>query len=156
MTIEMQQKWILKLMGYDFVIEYKQGKFNWVADGLSRKGGEAVICMMSLPNPDWWDSVVELHEKDVKVKDLKERVERGEVGQQWSIKRGVLFYKDRVYLPEDSDFVLIILQQYHDLGHEGFYKTLLRIKECFYWKNMKIRVKEWVRQCDICQRNKYD
>ena len=42
------------------------------------------------------------------------------------------------------------------MGHEGFYKTLLRIKECFYWKNLKVRVKEWVKQCDICQRNKYE
>ena len=101
-------------MGYDFVIKYKLGKFNWVADGLSRKGGEAVICMMSLPNLDWCDSVVELHKIDVKVKDLKEKVEKGKVGKQWMIKKGVLFYKDRLYLLEDSDFVPIILQQYHD------------------------------------------
>ena len=108
-TIEMQQKWILKLMGYDFVIEYKQGKFNRVANRLSRKGEEALICIMTLPNPDWWDSMVELHEKDVKIKDLKEKAEKGEVGKQWTVKRGVLFYKDRVYFPEDSDFVPIIL-----------------------------------------------
>ena len=92
-------------MGYDFVIEYKQGKFNRVADGLSRKGGEVVICIMSLPNLDWWDSVVELHKIDV-----KEKVEKGELGKQWTIKRRVLFYKDWVYLQEDSDFVPIILQ----------------------------------------------
>ena len=42
------------------------------------------------------------------------------------------------------------------MGHEGFYKTLLCIKECFYWKNLKARVKEWFKQCDICQRNKYE
>lgn len=34
--IVMQQKWISKLMDYDFVVEYKQGKENLVADALSR------------------------------------------------------------------------------------------------------------------------
>ena len=106
----MQQKWILKLMGYNFVIEYKQGKFNRVANGLFSKGKEVVICIMTLPNLDWWDSVVELHETNVKIKDLKEKAEKGEVGKQWTVKRGVLFYKDRVYFPENSDFVQIILQ----------------------------------------------
>ena len=33
---------------------------------------------------------------------------------------------------------------------------MLRIKECFHWKNMKARVKDWVRKCVICQRNKHD
>ena len=137
-------------------MEYKQAKFNQVADGLSRKGEEAMICLLTLPQPSWWDSITELHEMDVVIKGLKERVENGELGEQWVVKRGVLFLKDRVYLPEDYNYILMLLQQFHNCGHEGFYKMLLRINECFYWKNLKLRVKEWVRQCDVCQSNKYD
>ena len=98
--------------------------------------------------------MVELHGTHVQIKALKLKAEKGELGGQWSIQRGVLFFKNRIYLLEDSDFVPVILQQYHECGHEGFYKTLLRIKECFHWK--KTRVKELVRQCDVCQRNKFD
>lgn len=32
-----QQKWILKLLVYDFQIEYEKGKENKVADALSKK-----------------------------------------------------------------------------------------------------------------------
>jgi hypothetical protein len=32
-----QQKWIMKLLGYDFVVEYKKGVENRVVDALSRK-----------------------------------------------------------------------------------------------------------------------
>jgi hypothetical protein len=31
----MQQQWITKLLGYDFVVEYKKGQDNIVADALS-------------------------------------------------------------------------------------------------------------------------
>ena len=33
----MQQKWITKLLGYSFVIDYKKGKENVVADAFLRK-----------------------------------------------------------------------------------------------------------------------
>ncbi len=36
----MQQKGMLKLMGLDYVIQYKKGKENAAADALSRIGGE--------------------------------------------------------------------------------------------------------------------
>ena len=59
-----QQKWFAKLLGYNFVVEYKKGKDNLVADALSRKveiedidlDGEnsgGVLCMISFPTPAW-------------------------------------------------------------------------------------------------------
>ena len=92
-------------MSYDYFIEYKQGKFNQVVDGLSRKGETTIICILTPPSPNWWDSVVELHDTNIEIKNLKVKSEKGELGEHWSIKKGVFFYKNRIYLTEDSDFV---------------------------------------------------
>ena len=45
----------------------------------------------------------------MEIKSLKERAVNREMGEQWTIKRGVLFYKDQVYLLEDSYFVPMVL-----------------------------------------------
>jgi hypothetical protein len=37
LSLEEQQKWITKMLGYDFEIIYKKGKHNIVADAFSRK-----------------------------------------------------------------------------------------------------------------------
>lgn len=36
----LQQKWLTKLMGLDYGIQYRRGKENVVAGALSRRGGE--------------------------------------------------------------------------------------------------------------------
>ena len=38
--LEEQQKWVTKMLGYDFEIIYKEGKLNVVANSLSRKDEE--------------------------------------------------------------------------------------------------------------------
>ena len=52
---EEQQKWVTKMLGYDFEIIYKKGKLNVVADALSRKNKEveAFLCAISIIQPDW-------------------------------------------------------------------------------------------------------
>jgi hypothetical protein len=37
LSLEEQQKWVTKMLGYDFEIIYKKGNKNVVADALSRK-----------------------------------------------------------------------------------------------------------------------
>jgi hypothetical protein len=55
LSSEEQQKWVTKILGYDFEIIYKQGKQNVVADALSRKDEdvEAFLCAILIVQPDW-------------------------------------------------------------------------------------------------------
>ncbi|XP_040988915.1 uncharacterized protein LOC121236530 [Juglans microcarpa x Juglans regia] len=50
---EAQHKWISKLMGYDFRVEYKRGRDNKVADALFIKSEEdsATLALISFPTP---------------------------------------------------------------------------------------------------------
>ena len=50
-----QQKWVTKMLGYDFEIIYKKWKLNDVVDALSRKNEEveALLCSISIIQLDW-------------------------------------------------------------------------------------------------------
>ena len=39
-------------------------------------------------------------------------------------------------------------------GHSGFTKTYDRVKRSFFWDGMKQYVRNFVAECDVCQRNK--
>ena len=53
-----QQKWVSKLMGYDYEITYKKGKENLVVDALSHTlDDHASLSAISMHIPDWLQSV---------------------------------------------------------------------------------------------------
>jgi hypothetical protein len=53
-----QHRWISKLMGFDFVVEYKPGSTNTVADALSRRDTDAAEAMaLSSPTFDLWNEL---------------------------------------------------------------------------------------------------
>ena len=57
--------------------------------------------------------------------------------------------------PEDARSQII--SEYHRsafAGHKGVTKTYLRIRENYYWENMKKQVQEFIRQCRECQLKK--
>ena len=55
LSSEEQQKWVTKMLVYDFEIIYKKAKKNVVEDALSRKDEdvEALLCAISIIQPEW-------------------------------------------------------------------------------------------------------
>jgi len=79
--------------------------------------------------------------------------------QKYSYRDGLLFYKHKILLGQSPQIKPQILASVHSdqtEGHSGYEKTLHRVKRNFYWKGMRKDVKRFIRECEVCQRNKGD
>ncbi|KAF5462657.1 hypothetical protein F2P56_018645 [Juglans regia] len=161
----MQQKWTLKLLGYDMLVEYKKGLENKAADALSRRSEgeeqrvEATLAVIALPTLEWMEEIKKGYREDPKVLELMERFQKGELPQKYSVREGLFFYKQRLVVADDAAFKQKLLQLVHSSalgGHSGYDKTLHRLRRDFYWEGMKKNVKEYITDCEICQCVKVD
>ena len=78
LSSEEQHKWVTKMLGYDFEIIYKKGKQNVVADALSRKyeDVEALLCAISIIQPDWINEAMDEWKKDEEVWPLIQKLQK--------------------------------------------------------------------------------
>jgi hypothetical protein len=151
-----QQRWLVKLLGYDYDIEYKRGKENLVADALSRVEEPKTLMAISHPVPYWLEPIQEEIQSNPELQALVIRIQAGEAVGPWKFREGLIFFKERVYLPSTSPFIPPILAEIHGSTHEGFFKTMNRLKTVFYWPKMKEWVKIFIRECEVCQRHKVE
>ena len=52
-----QQKWVTKLLGFDFEITYKKGKENVLANALSQLPEQAEVSAVSLPTSNFLEDI---------------------------------------------------------------------------------------------------
>ncbi|PNX96526.1 transposon Tf2-1 polyprotein, partial [Trifolium pratense] len=156
-----QQKWASKLQGFSFEIFYKPGKANQVADALSRRHTEeeAVLFSISSPVPTILNNLREFYMKDKEGQTLVQKVETDtQMQQSFRLKDGLLYFKDKIYLPDIPDLRKTILREYHctpTAGHSGVQPTLARISASFLWPGIYKDVTQLVQTCATCQQNKY-
>ncbi|KAH9779621.1 hypothetical protein KPL71_007762 [Citrus sinensis] len=156
-TTPAQARWLPKLLGYDYKIEYKKGAENQGADSLSRVV-EFQFLSISISHAEWWPTLQEEVHRDSFYKDLLEKSPPQSRHQLYQ-RDGVWFKRNRIYLSPTSTLIPKIMTDCHSSpigGHFGFHKTLSRIKHSFLWSNMRRTIKEFLQQCDICQRYKTD
>src|ERR1700729_905662 len=69
LSSEEKEKWVTKMLGYDFEIIYKKGKQNVVADALSRNDEdvEALLSGISIIQLDWINESMEEWKNDEEV-----------------------------------------------------------------------------------------
>jgi hypothetical protein len=90
-------------MDLQFRIQYKKGSTNQAADSLSRCSVHESVCSVAISNPEWWHKVKEGYNDDpVAVQLLKDVTENPSAVSNFSLKDGILRYKGRVWLGNNS------------------------------------------------------
>ena len=158
-----QCRWMELLQEFDFEIEYVKGKENVVADALSRRPVvNAISCIKNTLIDE-----IKIHYAGDKVFSLpcesliKDSRTQGEIEQfkSYELKDGVLYYNNRVCIPNFGEYRLNITRELHDIpvaGHPGFQKTYMAIKRHYFWPGMKRDIKLYVERCFKCQVSKIE
>ncbi|CAL9248404.1 unnamed protein product, partial [Arabidopsis halleri] len=160
-TTPFQHMWLSKLMGYTFIIEYKQGKENVAADALSRVTGSQLLHItLSQAHQGFYHSLQMLWQTDPHLKKVISDIQGNKNSHpKFSFVNGELRHRGKLVVGNDKEVKLHILKWLHDSaigGHSGRDKTLHRVKSLFYWPKMSLEVQNYVRNCSVCQKNKND
>ncbi|GBG86615.1 hypothetical protein CBR_g41679 [Chara braunii] len=153
-------RWAAKIDQYDFELKPVKGKYNVVADALSRRADYfgAIVHYLDI-GKDLQQKVREAYAQDPIYSELLTRVkEAPETEPNYHTTEGLLFEKtnvfDRLCIPNSEEIHNLILGECHDTeGHFGWLKTLANLMRTYTWPGMKNDCVEYVRSCRVCQRN---
>jgi transposase InsO family protein len=150
-----QHSWVSKLFGYDFRVEYRAGRLNVVADALSRRHGEDLaLAIVSTPSFQFYDDLRREIDSSPELAALRQAILQGEHDKRWSVTDGLIRRDGKVLVPSSSPLLQAALQMVHTTGPEGFQKTLQRLRANFFLEHDRQLVRDYVRACTTCQRNK--
>ena len=153
---------------YDCVIDYHPGKANVVADALSRKtvqtlralnahlslSDDGTVVAEFIVRPNLLNQMLEAQKNDEKISAIIKQIGNGKETEFTVNENGVLYYKDRVCVPDDNDLRKAILDEAHNGSfaiHTGSTKMYQDLKMSFWWSRMKRDVSEFVTKCLVCQ-----
>lgn len=128
----LQQKWVTKLLGYDFLGKYKHGRDNKVADALSRKFEEGTaekngeLQAISFSVATWIDDLRVANSTDNQIQDVLSQLEAGKLNPlKYIVSKGLLFYKGWIYVG--------IIQ----LSRSRFFRCTMTVQ----WEDMQVMTK---------------
>jgi RNase H-like domain found in reverse transcriptase/Integrase zinc binding domain len=174
-----QMRWMETLQEYDYEIVYVQGKFNVVADALSRISespsselytvedeeeiSEAMamnvvgIVSRTMLSKSMVSELLRAYKADKNTrKDFENpedvRFEKSVDGLSYAVDNG-----QRKFVVPQGKLRKALMHVAHDAlvsGQLGFNKAYERLRQGVTWPEMYIELKAYVRSCDSCQRNK--
>ena len=107
---------------------------------------------------DWLQAVHQEWLHDPKISHLIHQLQTNSpASPRYSFHNDELLYKGGFYLSKQSQLKSTILFELHatpTTEHSGFTKTHDKVKRSFFWDGMKQDIRNFVIECDVCQRNK--
>lgn len=130
-----------------------------VVDALSKKFEKYTPSLLALSSPmlDMFSTLKSFYKTDTVGQNLLTMA--SQKSEEYSVSQGLLYYKNRVYIPDIESLHLSILKEYHHTlegGHSRVKATLARLRSSFCWLGVYLAVKNMVKQCSNCQHNKYE
>lgn len=159
-------RWALRLQAYDFKLIHRKGKHNVVPDALSRmymdntETETNLECNMLTVDPISPSSFA--NSSDLMYQALLTQLQAEPTKElpNYKLENDILYHlcyekfgkQWKIYVPADKTNE--VLTNCHDnilAGHGGYWKTLKKIKEVYYWPKMPSDVYAYVTQCEACQ-----
>ena len=176
-----QIRWSLQLSNYKFKIHYKPGTRMQKADALSRRmehndneihgkqtlqllpdhviesvGSFSAISTATVVKSK--DTLINAISKHTYLSSLWNDLVFNNVSREhFTIRNGLIYYEERIFVPDVEEVKLLLCQYFHDnpyTGHLGVYNTLELISREFYFPGMKQFITRYVLSCDQCARSK--
>ena len=146
-------KWVSFIDTFPYVIKYKKGMENIVADALSRRYNLLNTLGTRLLG---FEHIKELYQNDPDFSQAFALTEKC-VYDKYFRHEGYLFYVNRLCIPRCSLRELLIREAHCGglMGHFGVTKTVLILQEHFYWPGLKGDVERVVERCIRCKEAKF-
>ncbi|GJZ83807.1 ty3-gypsy retrotransposon protein [Tanacetum coccineum] len=108
------QRWVSKLSGYEFEIQYRPGRENGAADALSRRGKEVELKLTSVTTVGLPDQLLQDLKKDSELEALRLSLETNTEGMEgYSSVDGEIRYRGRLVLPRTFEWIPRIFVEFH-------------------------------------------
>jgi hypothetical protein len=146
-------KWVEFIETFPYVIKYKQGKENIVADALLRR--YAIVSTLNAKLLGF-EYVNELYANDDDFASVYGACEKAAFGKFYRLDR-YLFRGNQLCVPNSSMHELLVREAHGGglMGHFGVRKTLDVLHEHVFWPKMKRDVERVCARCITCRQAKY-
>ena len=103
--------------------------------------------------------VLEAQKRDEKIAAIVSQIGYDKETEFIVNENGVLYYRERVCVPDDKDLRKVIFEEAHSGSfaiHPSSTKMYQDLKMSFWWSGMKRDVSEFVTKCLVCQKVKVE
>jgi hypothetical protein len=180
-----QARWTLYLSHFSFKITYRKGELMQ-ADALSRFSKDQVSdkednCQIQVLKPEHFVKATKAHFVP-EVDSLGDRIRWASLREaevikglksidktapkaltngtaMWEEDNGFVYYKGRLYIPNDRKLRQDVVKSCHDAilaGHPGKNGTIELVSRYYWWLRMAGFISAYVEGCDKCQRYRKD